>query len=323
MAKYGLHTDWALASVVEIDRYEVGFCGEFLRASDERRHVIAAYLACGKPRCSQTDGKFLSKSDHRSILTAAFGDVPVGMRGALRRSGPMIHDQQFYHLLYDLLAKPSHAEMTRCIARIPELNLMRLHIVQHLPEWICRANVVLSIDTAEECRDVKTGFNLLVSRGVDPGALATAIRKVRTHREFTNLWKRWVLKARLPQHPVPPSHEYRPIETGHELQNLARNYRNCARRYLPSLFDEEGGDAFAEITHGGHSAVIHLRRDGGDWQLEGIHGHRNRRPREGLRERISQYLEAHGVRTRLSARNGLKDWAALERLMSRHRFGFE
>jgi len=296
LAKYGLHTDWALALAVEIDRRDVGFCGEFLRASDERRQVIAAYLACRKPRRSQSEGEFLSTSDHRSILAAAFGDVPVGMRGALRRSGPMIHDQQFYRLL---------------------------DIVRHLPESICRANVVLSIDTAEECRDVKTGFNLLVSRGVDPSALAAAIRKVRTHRELTNLWKRWVLKARLPRHPVPPSAEYRPIETGHELQNLARNYRNCARRYLPSLFDEEGGDAFAEITHGGHSAVIHLRRDGGDWQLEGIHGHRNRRPREGLRERISQYLEVHGVRLQPRARKGLTDWATLERLMSRHRFGFE
>jgi hypothetical protein len=83
-------TGWALDSVAELDRHAPGFAGSYLRASDERRQVIAAYLAVAPipfddGHRARLSADFLGGADHRAILRAGFGSVPVGLRGALAR----------------------------------------------------------------------------------------------------------------------------------------------------------------------------------------------------------------------------------------------
>lgn len=94
-------TGWALDSVAELDRHAPGFAGAYLRSSDERRQVIAAYLAVAPipfddGHRARLSADFLGGADHRAILRAGFGSVPVGLRGALARSGPQPFDRRYY-----------------------------------------------------------------------------------------------------------------------------------------------------------------------------------------------------------------------------------
>lgn len=260
-------------------------------------------------------GDFLSRADHAAILSAAHdGDVPTGLRRALRRVGPSAQDQRCYSLLSQLLAHPPHLSLVECIYRLPSINRSKLLIARLLPDALCRPNVIEAISDVAEASDVATAYNLLVARGVDADALAQAIRKVRSERELMNLWHRWLMKADCPDHPVPATEAYVPITSGDELHRLSLQYRNCAsKRYLLPFMS--GEDGIAVFSHEGKSAMIHLRHSEGRWRCEGAYGPRNAPPPSALREALYEHLEAYGVVVMSSTRRRPCDWDALQRLV--------
>ncbi len=83
---------WSLDYIVALDLHRPGTAGDFLRASDERRQVIAALLSTkpipSDPLEAADLAAFTSKGGHREMLTAACETLPAGLRGALARSGP-------------------------------------------------------------------------------------------------------------------------------------------------------------------------------------------------------------------------------------------
>lgn len=305
-----------LEKVLCIDQQHVGFCGEFFRASVERRQVIAAYLALISPADDTLAevGQFLSRSKHNAILREAYGQVLAGHRGALRRAGPVVHDERFYSLLYELLLEPPHDEIRRTIARLTSLDRKKLLILRMLPTSICRANVVEAIRDVSEANDIAAAFNLLISLDVEEDGLTAAIRGVRSTKDFAKLWQRWVLKVRSPyQHPVPSNVQYHAVTTAGELHSLAHKFRNCARRYLSTFL--QGSDAFAVFEYENKQAVVHLRRDGDRWQLEGTFGPRNSRPPAGLELALQRHLMQYGVKVRQFEREKQTEWDSLRRVM--------
>ena len=110
-----LTAPWALKLILDLDRHHPGFCGFVLRASGERRQVIAAYLAAKPPsECEPVEvGRFLMEADHRTILAAAYGEYVSGSRGALRRVGDIIAEERLYTLLHQLLADPAQSDVRK------------------------------------------------------------------------------------------------------------------------------------------------------------------------------------------------------------------
>lgn len=310
------HPLWVLEKVLRIDEQFVGFCGEFFRASNERRQVIAAYLAVVAPANDALAevGRFLSHCKHDTILQAAYGEVLEGHRGALRRAGPIVHDGRFYSLLHQLLAEPPHNELLRTIARLTDLDRKKLLITRMIPEEICRSNVVDAIDDVAGASDITTAFELLLTLGVDHEGLANAIRGIRSRDHFPRLWQRWALKARCSQpHPVPPSPTYHVVETAKQLASSASKFQNCARRYISDFL--KGAEAFAVFEHDGAQAMVHLRNETGGWQLEGAFAPRNVRPRASLMSALQDYVVRHGVKVRTHEREKPTEWDALRRVM--------
>lgn len=171
-------------------------------------------------------GEFLSRADHTAILSASHeGDVPTGLRRALRRVGPSAQDKRCYSLLSQLLAHPPHLSLVDCIFRLPSINRAKLLITRLLPDVLCRPNVVEAIKDVSGACDVTAAYHLLVARGVDAEALAQAICKVRSERELMNLWHRWLMKADCPDHPIPGSDAYEAITSGEELHRLSLRVR--------------------------------------------------------------------------------------------------
>lgn len=311
---------WALELVVTLDTYLPGFAGMYLRASSERRQVIAALCAVNPPKRANLNemteaAEFLSRADHRSILLKAFGEVPAGLRGALSRSGPQPYQRAYYLMLHTALAKPPHPHLVGTINQLGALDLMKLRIAATLPQDICRANVVDAISSYKMAEDVVRIMDLFTHNGVNREALAKSVCQVGSERELGELWKRWMQRTVFPKHPVPASECYFPISTAAESVRLARQYRNClAERYIPAILDRN--DAFAEFRVADQRAIVHLRRHGGGWRLENVLGKQNMQPKAQLRSIAVDYLRENGVAVRSERKVETGEWQVLQRLTS-------
>ncbi len=326
MAQQTAHAQWALDLVVEIDRHRPGFCGEFFRASAERRQVIAAYLSAQPPAEARMGevGQFLLAGSHDAILSAAYETVPQGFRRALRRSGSSgVQKRPFFALLYRLLAAPEHKQVTRCVASLESLDFARLIIIQKLPQSICRANVVGVLSKPSEAADIVTAMHLLVARGVSEEALAQSIRNVRDASGISRAFRNALLKANAPAHPIPAAEGYLPIRSGEELHSVSREFRNCLRSYATRFMEEGSSHAFAVVRVSAGKGVAHLIREGERWNLEGLYAPRNGRPPSDLREWVKKYLASHGVNVEDRYVRKSCEWDSVRRLTDRHMLDFD
>lgn len=317
---------WALDYVTELDQCSPGFAGMYLRSSNERRQVIAAHLATklAMPDLAtkREAATFLAQSDHCSMLFAAFGSVPSGMRGALRRSGPQPHDENFYRRLHNLLVAPPHAAFVRTLNHLPDIDADRLSIAASLRREVCCANVVNAISGPDEANQVEQVIEMLIQNGADKTALFESIRRVDGAKALRRVWKRWMLRSTFPAHPVPASERYFPVTSAIELRRLALRYQNCAENYVITALD--GLDAFAEFVGVKKAMVIHLRRDAGDrWVIEGMFGRLNARPRPEHRAEALGYLSAHGVQAKPRKERRHGQWQMLRRLISTALFDYD
>lgn len=326
MTQHSQHSEWVLNLIIEIDRDSPGFCGTFFRASAERRQVIAAYLAkrAPAPERAAEVARFLSSADHNSILAEAYGAAPEGLRGALRRSGAIVHEQRFYTVLSKLLSKPRHPQVVKSIQRFASIDLMKLRILNILVALagICRPNVVEALPDVQSASDLIVSFKLLVEAGADEEELSSSIREVRDAVGLSKTMKRALLKCQAPEHPVAGTDNYRPITTTRELHKVAQRFRNCARNYTLELLDGESGHAFAEARHGKEGAVVHLRKRADGWNIEGIFGRSNFRASDALRDDVHAYLGEHGIRAPQRGRPK-SAWDAVRRAASSPSFDFD
>lgn len=310
---------WMLDLAVAFDAHHPGFAGGYLRASNERRQVVASYCAKIAPGDANlaAAATFLSGAGHKAILQAAFGGVPTGMRGALARSGAQPHDQRFYTTLHRLLASPRHPAIASTIRQMPQIDFDRLRILSILPSEVCAPNVVEVIGEVSTAKDVARLVELLVNNGVEREPLGAAIRSVGDAKQFSRLWDRWVAACPLPRSPLHAMPNCRAVATAGELMALAHRYRNCAARYVPEAL--EGTSAFGELhSIGGRPGmVVHLRPNRGQWSVEGLYLKQNGRPDPDYREIAYELLSSVGVERPGRSRDAEGQWSSLRRLTSR------
>lgn len=98
---------WVLDTITAYDSVYPGFAGGYLRASNERRQVIAAFLAVTQVDLEEQceAAVFLATADHQTILALAFGRRVPGLRRALAKSGAKPHEAEYYRALADALMR--------------------------------------------------------------------------------------------------------------------------------------------------------------------------------------------------------------------------
>lgn len=299
---------WLLTRIVALDVFRPGTAGCILRASVERRHVIAAFLsATDAIHDSEEVAHFLVERGHDAILQRAYKYVPVGLRASLGRCGPKVHEPKFYSRLLAMLCDgPAHA--ISVIRQVDQLTPDLLDIIASLPADLCDVRIVQKL-TREQASDVMLAVDLLDRRGVDRCAVIEALRR---SNKVAETIKRWSFRMSFPRGPIAQCTVYQPITNGLELLAASKAYRNCSRRYFTTLL--EGGHAFGEFQHDGRRCLISFDKSQGYWLAEGVYVYRNNEVSTNLSEAAYAFAARNGVLTRRMVDRGDRAMDALRRL---------
>ena len=313
---------WLLQQAVALDDDFPGLTVHLLRASSERRHVIAAYLSrqnCFRHFASPAElSRFLMTAGHNDIIRAAFGEVPVGLRSALSRAGPTPHGRRYYGYLHALHVSKARPEMSHLLKTIACTGPKNLRITRALPAPLRKASIVAAIRDEAAARSLSRSIDLMESAGADRQGMLDALAKVTTIEDIRAWARRWALKLNFPAHPVAKSPAYMPIESASDLKVMAVQYRNCARSYLTDVLDERA--AFATISTGKESAVVHLIWERGHWWLDEVYGRRNAAPSRVLIALAHSHLADHGVLPRDTQSFPTRRWSCLRRFVGQFEF---
>jgi len=302
---------WVLDRIAnDLDRARAGFAGFYLRASDERRQVVAAFLSVSplNEATEKESASLLMEAGHHAILHIAFGTVPTGFRAALGRSGAQAHAATYYRDLFKMLSD-GQPHIITAIQRLPALTPERLLVMGELPTDLCDARIVYRIKDAGHASDLILAADLLEKRGVSRHAVVEALCQSVNLNETI---KRWSFRMPFPKGPIPACSGYRPITNGVELRKIALKYRNCVRGYLSAAM--AGDHAFGEFTANGHDVLISYDRAGGLWIADGVHGRSNLAVHAELSKEAFAFAGRHGIPDRRSSNRTDKAVEALRRL---------
>jgi hypothetical protein len=305
--------DWALDAILELDFLFPSLAGAYLRASNERRQVMCAYLAARKPdaEISVDAAELLLLGTHAEILRAAYGSVPTGIRRALARSGPVACGQDFYGLLYDVLSRPEHAKVVPLVQRLPTLTATKLKIALMLPADLRHPRLVTCMDHVEQASDLITVTNLMEHAGLDRSDFVRALTASGV-TSMSNVVERWTLRLPFPPSPLPACNAYQPIHSGSELRRAALRYRNCSRSYLADAL--AGNTAFGEFHVNGEAVLVHLDKRDGMWLYCSSHGFRNRAVAQSVGEAAQEYAARYGIFAKPLRSRKAEGLKALQRL---------
>lgn len=313
--------NWALDRIVELDLTTPGLAGHFLRASDERRHVIAAFLAMVKPNTLDpwSVGDLLMSGRHDAILSAGFDSVPSGYRAALRRTDRTIQPQRFYRYLAVLLSSARRADTI--VTQQPALTMDRIKIARRLPPQLRSAQFIALHHDIDQAKETTTLFTLLNANGIDAEALAASLTTAETRRQLSACWQRWAERTRFPSPPLAACDRYTPIQDAVALKRLAREYRNCSRQYLTDVLD--GDDAFGVYAGKAGEVVVHLRRKEEKWWYKDCHARANRRVRSDVRDEVEAFLEKRGFARFAAKSRANAKWEPLRKALGRWDYGHD
>jgi hypothetical protein len=302
---------WLLDEAVVFDLAYPGFAGFLFRASTERRHVCAAFLAVSKIKeADQAEAAaFLIQADHRAILTAAFQQVPRGLRRALGKSGPKSHDAEYYKRLYRAFVRgPAH--VVAAVQRMESLSPGHLTMIEMMPADLCDHRVIVRLHGQDQASDLVKAVRLMEQNGIDRVGLASAL--IRSTAPIESVIQRWMLRLPFPPCPVPQQNGFRPLKDGIELREAALRYRNCSRHYLVGTL--VGESAFGEYRHGdGRLAMVRFERRDGLWHLDGAYVPRNRSIPADIKEAVETLAGRHGIVEHRAHKSREDDMAALRR----------
>ncbi|WP_395330747.1 hypothetical protein WBP06_00460 [Novosphingobium sp. BL-8H] len=305
---------WALDAIVALDEACPGFAGRFLRASNERRQVIAAFLSniSADHDAEGATGEYLGRANHRSILAQAFEHVPDGFRRALAKSGAHPHDAAYYRDLYDALAF-GHLHVVTAIMHVTWLNPERLEIINMLPADLCDCRIIERIKDLQHARDLIAVIDLFEERTGRREGLVKAL--MASPAPIESIVRRWCRQIKYAEFPIEESASYRPIRDGLALHEVARRYRNCGRNYTATAL--LGESAFGEfIAEDGRRVLLCFDKSEGDWALDGVYARRNRPVPDSLGAQAREFVYIHDIRDRWDSSQTGNDVArALGRLL--------
>jgi hypothetical protein len=257
--------------------------GEYLSASDARRHLWHACLASGLPTFRPRSAAAAKRSYDRltyapgkELAAQAYGECPPGLLRSLGRLG----------------AEPRRPEIYRALVQILQRGGPSAKAVMHsaqLSDELIRALATLPTGMAS-----KRAIGLVVRGHISPGDLATfgwtlsRIRQLKDLEAYERVLAsadplaavvNLLLDADFPAAPWPGTHLLKPVTSRVALHRIGVELRNCleAPRWLArSVLKVLNGTDYFYVWRGEQPALLQFVRllDVGWYleQIEGFHG---------------------------------------------------
>lgn len=293
---------WVLRETVAIEAHLPGFLVWLLQASALQRQ--AAFLLLGEARSHQQDLGHphlsalgdLRQRRVRDVLRTAFGGLPVGLLGTLARLSDDPLPRHYYRRLFGTLAEGR--ARARALLQIPgQLDFNAIRAVYELDEAALHAAVVKTVQTGRSMGAI----NLVIEWARTIASTATDERLRESvlilKGDARKLIRRWsAAMDRLPyDHPIAPDDpDFRPLMTGAEMMEVAREFKNCLRAQIPLA--AVGQAAFA-ITRFDQPMVFQLRPMTAGWVLVDAWCQNNENPHSSLKASLRRKLRERGIHT--------------------------
>lgn len=313
---------WPTEALVRLDDAKPGILARVLTAAPARRQSIFALLAAQEIKagdiCQPDDAfpaSFAEVVRHgraMDILRHAYGDVPDGLLGLLKRVGerplPRAKD---YIAIYDLLTS-NDARGANALRGSGRITCRKLEVLAALdPRWR-HANTLNRIDTGVEAMTFNSAVEFVqsVNSKATDDVVAEAIALMRPTSTLPRLLERFLRRAdQLPPHPLGGGdNELRPLSTMRDLLEAGRKYRNCLAHRLSEI--AAGKMAVAEFR--GEILLEFQPTTGAGWLLWSAHAPRNGRVALDLKDEAAAACERFGV-PRVNERAGSVEWQSYRR----------
>lgn len=223
-------------------------------------------------------GRALIVSKPPEIIEAVFGSVPDGLMGVLKRLGHQpFANPRLYRVLHDLFATPFHRQKANVLREIGgPLNDTTIQIIRELDAPWLRPEIVIRLRSLEEMRLFQDAVTVVTYLRPDlsDDDLARSFESLGARTDLQTWVSRFIEAATRfpPGPPISDDGEFRCLRTGAEMQDVARDFRNCLASKIPEV--ALGRVAFVLYVPG--PALIELARltDGlnDQWALDAVHG---------------------------------------------------
>lgn len=325
-----------IAIICQIDAHYPGALCAFIQTTHYRRHVIASALARAMLNVSEKDlpeikpirgyGRYQNEKETFSILGerllhgrssavlhAAFGSLPSGYRGALRRCSPTIASPRFYLELFNVFSDPQNRSLARALHYETDITYRKLAFGLKLPPVFCRPGIFDMVQHVS-AEDFLTAVAVIQKHcdTASDAALAASLPKVTDRRVFSNWVARWIARARLPQQPIHDDDVLRPLKTVLEMHRLGRRMQNCLSSKVVAALAGETSYVASDID--GITYVTELVRGSAGWRVEEVFGKGNLCVAVAAEDAILARFRKYGIETRNPvARDPC--WRAIERAL--------
>ncbi|QRM31086.1 hypothetical protein [Microvirga sp. VF16] len=236
----------------------------------------------------------------RDIVRAAFGRVPDGFLGILRRLGDSpLPDPAQYWTLYETLSNREHRYRARALMqRSGPISAKHVEIVHRLDPVLVHLNIldrIHSVDHIESANAALALIRRVVSTASDQ-AIRQSVEHLQPKTDLATFFTRWLSKMDQPP-AVPPIPKNDPdfavLTTGEAMIALGRRYQNCAAQQVPLV--ATGSHAYVEWLHEPGAIADCRYTTDGRFVLVDIFVHRNGRPSPALCATVRRKLAARGI----------------------------
>lgn len=268
---------WVRTELAPMIAREPGLAVHLMTLDRPRMHVVAFALAHVRGSVTPAFVEAILAAPRRTVLGAALGVAPNGLRGVFDRMPYRVLPRASYLQLADLFAEPRAAKL---LAHSSSVNETLLALLSALPP-VLRSPAILRL--RERCAmldGLPESLRFLAARGAiaDLDATVERLGRCRSPREFAALVRTAADALPLPDALPPPRiGPAARVDEPRAIRDLARRWRNCLAAYVGGIND--GEYAFYLWQADGLEAGIMLRRRGRmGWFVHEIKGARNREP---------------------------------------------
>ena len=263
--------------------------GEYLLATDARRHVWHSWLSTKQDRTLSTEVKdFLRFSKSKTIISHGFGTCPAGYLSALKKCGLSAQEPIFYTSLFEMLFRGG--SLAKLIHHSKGFDIETVTSLTSIPSDDFSAEVLAILIRASVDPDRLCGAVWLAQMVREAMGTEMVARTLGSTSNPLRALQKLLLQLPLPSPPRAFHAPLFPVTEAGEVRALSQRFRNCLRdidQLAEIIFSIQAGRQYLYRWDGEEPALILMSRFGlNGWVIEEVGGIENRRVSQQSQKQI-------------------------------------